>query len=581
MTLTFNNGGSVGRNGDGAGTTGGGSNGNSNSGHDNSGRGSGNNNRGSSNTSSLKYLVAIITVIACKQLAVLKKLETSTYITHYYQSKRYLEGITFEEPQPQSKNQEEKSREGNLRRSSSQQQTQITLSSMSLEERKHQKELFKQQKRQGMFHNPNDGLRSSPQSKFVAKDDVYVNSHFMKPVVDTNNSNNTTTMLWPNPDLLRSVADDNNDIIVIAVNCGYVTIGQNWILHVRKLNVTNYVVIALDERVYPILHEFDPHHVIPLEVSYSYSSPDKQQQQHGNTHNNPHQIQRQHHHHHHSNHPNIHMKLENDHLTVNRTKDTTTNDESLSESSSSSQQPLQQQQQKQQQPLLDDGGQWFNTPGFFKICKQRPYMIQSILNQGYNVLYSDIDLVFNKNPLERIHEVFPDKDYVGITDTDVDDPTIVDYVCSALLYFKANVRGIEMMIRYWNMRMQVDVSDYGHDQHHLRSALKRFHGMYTYGLLSKWEFPPGFMFFNVPAEDATTIKPYANITKDNVYTVHANWMSGYWNKIRHFKEKEFWLVRDDDGKRNDQNSSSSSEFDSLTCITKEKEQEGKREPVVR
>ena len=547
------------------------SSGNSNGRHGNSGnRGGGG---GGTSSSSLKYLVIIITVIGCKQLAILKKVETSTYITQYYQSKRYLESITFDEPQPPpldvimtkittTSAQDDGTREGNLRRSSQQQsypqQQQKTLSSMSFEERKHQKELLKQQKQRqqqgGLQYDgrPQQQVKS-PQSKFVPKDEDYVNSHFMKPVVPETHNNNNATTLWPNPDLLKNIADDKtNDIIVIAVNCGYVTIGQNWILHVRKLNITNYIVIALDERVYPILYKFDPHHVIPFEIYHSSTS--------GETESN-HRVERQHHQQH-QQHPNIHMKVENNnHLKVNRTKEGTGNDEHkpLSESS----QPL---------ALIDDGGQWFNTPGFFKICKQRPYMIQSILNQGYNVLYSDIDLVFNKNPLERIHEVYPDKDYVGITDTDVDDPTIVDFVCSALLYFKANVRGIEMMIRYWNMRMQVDVSEYGHDQHHLRSALKRFQGMYTFGLLSKWEFPPGFMFFNVPAEDAITIKPYNNITKENVYTVHANWMSGYWNKIRHFKEKDFWLVRDietnDDGFEKN-----NSEFNSLTCITKEKEQE--------
>ena len=262
---------------------------------------------------------------------------------------------------------------------------------------------------------------------------------------------------WPDPNILRNVAVDNT-IIMISANCGYVNMAQNWIIHVKKLNITNFIVIAQDENVYDVLSTFVPGHVVMLDRDHPSN-----------------------------------VQVESDAFS-------------------------------------------FASQGFYEICKQRPHMIQSILDQGYKVLYSDTDLVWLKNPFEQL----PDNvDYVGMTDVDNEDPEIDRRdVCSAFLYFQPNYN-TKMLLSYWTKRMVLDQNQYGHDQDHWRETLQKLKGSYTMHLLPKQLFPPGFLYFDVN----TLQERLTEIIPSEVYTVHANWMTGYRTKVSHLKDKGHWLIK--------------------------------------
>lgn len=46
---------------------------------------------------------------------------------------------------------------------------------------------------------------------------------------------------------------ENKTIILVFANYGYLTVLENWIYFIRKLNISNYKVIALDDRLYEYL----------------------------------------------------------------------------------------------------------------------------------------------------------------------------------------------------------------------------------------------------------------------------------------------------------------------------------------
>ena len=311
----------------------------------------------------------------------------------------------------------------------------------------------------------------------------------------------STTTLWPPPQILQRIAVDNT-IIVISTNCGYLEMAQNWILHAQKLKITNYLVIAQDETVYNVLKEYISHghdHVVLLNRSV--------------------------------------------HKGTNTTEKSATSAQSTTTTSRKA--------------------FGFRSAGFYDICKQRPYMIESILQQGYNTLYSDIDLVWIRNVFQKIQSIRSSSnvplDYIGMTEIpgigDELDPNIVineyekmNNMCSALLYFQSNNSNVTSLINTWNQGMIEDTKSTGEDQTHLQRALRTLYGNYTSYWLDTMEFPPGFMYFNDirKGRKGHSIKKLSSHQKqDHVHAVHANWMKGYQTKIDHLRKAGHWLVTDE------------------------------------
>ena len=283
----------------------------------------------------------------------------------------------------------------------------------------------------------------------------------------------TVEEIWPNPKLLERIAK-NKTIVMISANCGYVHMAQNWIIHMRRLGITNFLVVAQDEYVYHVLHAMVPRNVILLNRGPS-----------------------------------------------------------------------------SRKFRVHSGAFPFSSQGFYEICRQRPHMISSILSQGYHVVYSDTDLVWKKNALERI-EQYKDVDYVGITDVDtLDEESDRNNTCTALVSLKPTQNATNLL-NHWTSLMANDKKRRGHDQGHWQQTLRDNEGRYSMQLLSKKEFPPGFTYFT---DIKVNHERYTTTTDEEVYTVHANWMKGYATKVQHLKDYGHWLI---------------SEGNELTCETQKK-----------
>ena len=279
--------------------------------------------------------------------------------------------------------------------------------------------------------------------------------------ITTNINDNATNVVWPNPQLLQRIADRiGNTIIVLTVTCGYVEMLQNWLLHVWKLEdggsiITNFLIVAQDDIVYPIVKQY----------LKEYS----QQQQKD-------------------------MDLSDHVILLDRTNDIS--------------------------HVLNSGKPYkFQTKGFHTVAVQRPHIMLSILQQGYNVIHTDIDLIWLQNPLRKIEEVQAAAaqasssshshsyfDYIGIVDADVitiengrnSTNEIHKYICAAFIYLRSN-NITKAMLQYWKDRMDEtnnkqiyksrDKKHAGHtigNQPLWKQTLTKFHGTYTMKTLSQY-----------------------------------------------------------------------------------------------
>ena len=311
--------------------------------------------------------------------------------------------------------------------------------------------------------------------------------------------------VWPNPNILNTIAIDNT-IIVISVNCGYVDIAQNWLLHIQRLGITNYLVVAQDNVVYPILTKYVP-----------------------DSHN--------------------HVVL------LNKPK------EDVSD-------------------IVEKGSFTFWTTGFFKICQQRPYIIKSILQQGYNVIYSDSDLIWLQNPLLPTKLLPPPVDhgggdgdgaggdddsdvvdYIGITDTTLPVSKLNYYqneLCTCLMYFKSTPNSLNMLNHWDSLMLNLPKNQQnGNDQNHWQQTIRDLHGQYKYKVLdSVLEFPPGYIFqdnytsitANDNGQQVSHTFSYSNVDETKLYTMHANFIMGHHEKVNLFKLRNHWLVDKDNVK---------------------------------
>ena len=348
--------------------------------------------------------------------------------------------------------------------------------------------------------------------------------------------------VWPSPYILQRIAVDNT-IIVISTNCGYIEMAQNWILHVQKLNITNYLIIAQDNESYQALKSYSPshYHVILLDNTNSHDGVVVDD---------------------YDGEIEAHQQLESTNSSMSSRRNT------MVASSSRSTDPSQ--------------AYTFRSKGFYEICKSRPYMIQSILQQGYNVIYSDIDLIWVKNVFTKLYNI-NDKfgrqsgkpkqirhdrqittnlnpiDFIGMTEIPgvgdesnpnivIDDNTKMNHLCSALFFFQPNNPTVNTILSNWKQRMVDDTRNTGEDQTHLLHTLQELYGNYTTYWLNTIEFPPGYMYFDSITKGR---KGYSTQTLSkkqkikNVYAIHANWIKGYDNKIDHLKSINRWLINDD------------------------------------
>ena len=160
----------------------------------------------------------------------------------------------------------------------------------------------------------------------------------------------------------------------------------------------------------------------------------------------------------------------------------------------------------------------FNTPQFFKLVGQRPAHILKYLRLGYNVVYTDTDTVWLKDP-------FPH--FVGMFDiwAQLDNTTH----CTGFLAIQCNERTLQFA-QDWKsyMKGKTTINDQTGFEEMDRSDVC------IQGLNTDF-FPAGYQYFGFK-----NITGYSENKMLDVVVVHNNWIVGHDQKKERFKTFNLW-----------------------------------------
>ncbi|XP_042404181.1 UDP-D-xylose:L-fucose alpha-1,3-D-xylosyltransferase 1-like [Zingiber officinale] len=189
----------------------------------------------------------------------------------------------------------------------------------------------------------------------------------------------------------------------------------------------------------------------------------------------------------------------------------------------------------------------YGSQGFYNITSRRPRHLLDILELGYSVMYNDVDIVWVADPfryLEGDHDVYFTDDMFAekplnhshnLPPPETDGQT---NICSCMIFLRPT-RGGKKLIRNWieEIRKQHwSENAKPHDQPAFNCALRKTAKEMDLHLLPQAAFPSGGLYFR----NADWVKR----TEGMHAIVHNNYMIGFQNKIKRFKDYGLWLADD-------------------------------------
>ncbi|XP_071477387.1 uncharacterized protein [Diadema antillarum] len=174
----------------------------------------------------------------------------------------------------------------------------------------------------------------------------------------------------------------------------------------------------------------------------------------------------------------------------------------------------------------------FDSPEYKRLVNKRPSYVLRLLENGHDVLFSDVDIVWLKNPLPY----FDDKHDVWLQEDQHDPPVY----CAGFTLYRSTPWGIKL-VKEW-------VKELGRhptlpDQRVLNNLLKK--DRYQQGLkravMDPTLFPNGNLFFD----------PKWRAANSGVETVmvHNNWIIGHDLKVERFKQEGLWYLDEEYAKQ--------------------------------
>ncbi len=170
----------------------------------------------------------------------------------------------------------------------------------------------------------------------------------------------------------------------------------------------------------------------------------------------------------------------------------------------------------------------YGTEGFSKCCYMKFWFIYQVIMLNYNILYTDGDIVFKKNPFDELKSLEGEEADVWIqNDTMLDNN--FENVCAGFLYVKST----NDTKKYFNtdipeFEKRYEVCKKGScDQMYINLYVKPYIKM---KLLPLYKFPNGQYFYK-----------YNKFILDSIVMVHFNWIIGE-NKKEQMKKYNMWSI---------------------------------------
>lgn len=192
----------------------------------------------------------------------------------------------------------------------------------------------------------------------------------------------------------------------------------------------------------------------------------------------------------------------------------------------------------------------FGSQGFFNLTSRRPQHLLKLLNLGYSVLYNDVDMVWLADPFSYFknkHDVYFTDDMAVLKPQDHSHALPPPgkkgrtYICSCMLFLRPT-EGAKLLMRAWIKELeerQWSPSQKANDQPAFNWALNHTAGQVDVYLLPQVAFPSGGLYFKNHT--------WREETANQHVIVHNNYVVGFDQKIKRFRNHNLWFVEVDAG----------------------------------
>lgn len=178
----------------------------------------------------------------------------------------------------------------------------------------------------------------------------------------------------------------------------------------------------------------------------------------------------------------------------------------------------------------------YATKQFDIICYNKLLVIYVSLLQAVNVLWSDTDIVYFKDPFKKLYTI---QKPISIQNN-INQDNINNNLCAGFMFFKNTEqsklflqRCIDHINNYYEYLLtSKDASRSGADQ----GIINKFNDSNIINVLSVEEFPNGLVWWGT-----NDSKPL-DFDRNKSYMVHNNYIIGLDNKVKRFKESGLWFI---------------------------------------
>ena len=189
----------------------------------------------------------------------------------------------------------------------------------------------------------------------------------------------------------------------------------------------------------------------------------------------------------------------------------------------------------------------YGEQGYKKLMSHRPAIIQKELELGYHIIFSDIDVVWKKNPLPYINDAREDDESVHIL-SQGEKPGGKQSLCPGFTIFLSCPETIAL-INQWRLELDGKVApnqgpfnqvvndamnngiDVSYKTSDGRSITEK--RAFKAKSLSQKLFPQGNWYGGMSGND-----------REKAVIVHGNWIKGYKEKINRFRKWGLWVMDD-------------------------------------
>ena len=183
----------------------------------------------------------------------------------------------------------------------------------------------------------------------------------------------------------------------------------------------------------------------------------------------------------------------------------------------------------------DDYQDW-NTKGFHRVVHYKIKAIIDALHRGHDVFYLDTDNVLFKNPTEFAESNSENIDILIQDDSDVHGRW--KSLCTGVVFIKSNDTTKKFYEKCLELHLKnIELDKSTGDQAAFNQILmeKNIHGLNNINVVvfPHVLFPNGQVYFET------------DISNEQPYLLHNNYISGLENKIQRFKDNNLWFIDDD------------------------------------